>query len=345
VLILIFISDVEQEAIQSVANEIKSEFPSELSSGLMRIINAPRSYYPSLENLPGLWKDKPKRVQWRSKQCLDYAFLFDYSKDLGQYYVQIEDDVLTERDYLKKIKNFIDMNRRRKWSLLEFGSRGFIGMMYRSSDLAKLAKFVRAYFWVLPVDFLHRFYNEFHLYGSHRWAIYEPPVFRHIGKVSSLQGQFRKLGDIEILKRIYNDSSNPPANISTSIKAVKKYQIESTYDTLTQIFWGKDLHIGDYILIQFHKPVKVVKFVVESGGAKAEQDYFGGANISRSASRDCEQYTLWKEFNESKQLRVVSADPKGILCSCLKIEVTALRNDKNNKVRWLIIRELAVWTM
>ncbi|KAK3711391.1 hypothetical protein QZH41_003530 [Actinostola sp. cb2023] len=77
------ICDVEQEAIQSVANEIKSEFPSELSSGLMRIINAPRSYYPSLENLPGLWKDKPKRVQWRSKQCLDYAFLFDYSKDLG----------------------------------------------------------------------------------------------------------------------------------------------------------------------------------------------------------------------------------------------------------------------
>lgn len=217
--ILVFLSDIEQEAIESVSTTILSEFRHEVNTGLIKVIRAPVSYYPSLDGLPVLWKDSPKRVKWRSKQCLDYAFLFNYvyNNYTTKYYLHIEDDLLIDKGYLKYIKSFITKNQEESWSILEFSkSIGFIGWLYRTSDLGYLAKFIRTYYWSLPVDMLCRHYNEFHLYGNPSWAVHYPSIFHHAGQYSSLDGVTRTATVIPPKK--YRNHSNPEAAITTSIK-------------------------------------------------------------------------------------------------------------------------------
>ena len=43
--------------------------------------------------------DSPERVKWRSKQNLDYAFLMMYAQSRGRFYVQLEDDIVTQPNY------------------------------------------------------------------------------------------------------------------------------------------------------------------------------------------------------------------------------------------------------
>ncbi len=51
--------------------------------------------------------DEMGRVQWRSKQNLDYAFLMMYaSNERGTFYVQLEDDILTKAGYLTTMREF-----------------------------------------------------------------------------------------------------------------------------------------------------------------------------------------------------------------------------------------------
>ncbi|EDO49434.1 predicted protein [Nematostella vectensis] len=348
VIIVVFITDFDTDAIRSVADDLNKKFPSELDSGLVRVIQAERSFYPSLSKVPKLWGDSPQRVHWRSKQCLDYAFLFKYCQDLGQYYMQIEDDVTTSKDYLKRIKETIAMNKRRKWSILEFGARGFIGMMYRAEDLGRLSRFVKMYHWVFPVDLLYRQFNDFHLYGNPQWARYKPPLVRHVGAFSSLDGQVRKLEDIKPGFRAYTDSDNPPARLTTSmLNTVHRTRITSPYDTRRHgIFWSRDVEKMDYVLIEFEQPARVRKVIIDSGSPNAPEDYFGGATLEYSAGDEigeCREFKTWKTFEDQPQL-IVESEEDGVVCKCIKVVITDVRKDKHKKVRWLVIREIAVWT-
>jgi len=351
VVIVVFLSDLEPDKIRSVTKDITKNFPKEINSGLIKIIKAPISYYDNqtFEGIPALWKDKPDRIKWRTKQCLDYAFLFNYIylNYPGKYYLHMEDDILTTNGYFKTIQNFIKVNENNNWSILEFAkSLGFIGFLYRSSDLGRLARFVRTYYWSFPVDMLARHYHEFHLYGNPSWAVHKPPVFEHMGVYSSLEGVTRK-PRLQVPQREYTTCDNPPANITTSITAaMKDYpNVASTYAKKPgkyNYFWGKDITIGDYILIQFDKPENISKIVIISGGKLSELDYFGGANVSRSISRDCDKFVFWQKFNEEKHLMI--SERNGTLCSCIKIEVTALRKDDKYRTRWILIEDIAIWT-
>ena len=63
---------------------MKKKFPSAIEEGLLQVITAVPEYYPNLDNLPMLYGDKKSRVKWRSKQSLDYSFLYYYCADLGE---------------------------------------------------------------------------------------------------------------------------------------------------------------------------------------------------------------------------------------------------------------------
>lgn len=350
VLILVFATDFDPTSVLSIVEDVSRKFSNELDSGLIRVIKAPHSFYPKLNKLPQLYGDTPERVRWRSKQCLDYAFLFRYAKDLGRYYLQIEDDVSSSNGYLKKIKDFIKKHEERKWSILEFGARGFIGMMYRSSDLQRLSLFVKLYYWVSPIDLLFRQFNEFHLNGNPQWPRLRPPIFRHVGAFSSLDGQVRRLEDVKGAgRRLYKDSDNPDAKVTTSIRvSIRHSKIKSTYDTIYHgTFWGKNVKKDDNIIVHFANTTRVTKLVVESGGANAPEDYFGGAKIYHATENEdgeCEDYYFWKEFLDIPQLKIISKDSQGIVCDCIKIEVSKLRRDRKGSVRWLLVREIAVWS-
>ena len=189
ILIIILITEPDnKEYLQQITSDVERNFPNAVDDGTLRVIVSNPSFYPNLDSLPRLYGDKPERVKWRSKQALDYAFLYYYAANSGEYFVQLEDDVIAVDNYFEKMKLHIDIYDGDKWSVLEFGARGFIGMTYRNRDLPVLAKFVRFFYWTMPVDWLFRAFNDIALYGNSKEFKLVPPLFKHVGMVSSLHG-------------------------------------------------------------------------------------------------------------------------------------------------------------
>lgn len=74
--------------VASVAADIKKAFPAQVESGLIEVMSPPPGFYPDMNKLRRTLGDEPERVQWRSKQNLDYAFLMMYAQWRGTFYVQ-----------------------------------------------------------------------------------------------------------------------------------------------------------------------------------------------------------------------------------------------------------------
>ena len=353
--IVVFAANVQEKSNEETAAFIRKEFAKEVSEGLIEVVKPDFSFYPNLNNLPLLWKDKPDRVKWRSKQCVDYALLFLYCRSLGNYYLQLEDDVSVSQTYFREIINFIRLRHRENWSNLQFGTGGFIGMMFKSSDLARLALFVKMYYWIFPVDILFRHFNDVHLYGNSPKDIYHPPLFKHLGRESSLKGQTRRIGGelkkksfFDTNRRRYTDSNNPSAFLSTNIKVYESNTIDGPYKTLNiGYFWGKAPKLNDFIVIEFMKELTLRRVVFESGSQFAPNDILlqgklETTGISKSGNCDEQNYKLLSQ-NTNKGM-IDSGTRLVPHVKCVKLTITKPNLDVAKKERWLLIREIAVWS-
>eukprot|EP00795_Rhopilema_esculentum_P013438 gene13438-4309_t len=349
VVIVVFVADFDTAFRNRVKEEMSQRFPEEVQNGLIQIIVAPPAYYPSFNNLPLLFGDSASRVAWRSKQSLDYSFLYFHCADIGRYFLQLEDDVLTEDGYLRHIKSFIN-SRTAPWSTLEFGARGFIGMMYDAKNLKSLAKYTRMNFFLMPVDWLFRVYNDIWLYGNERGNIRKPPLFKHIGTFSSLDGQVRKLEDIKggaVLvssPRIYKDADNPAANLETSITDfVPNYPIQKAYAKGN--FWGKKVSVGDYVTLTFQSPITLKRFVIVSGSPTYPSDCLesGEVFVSSAPNGVCDVYRTVLKFVGKSVVDTGNLD-LGHPIKCLKLILDSVRHDDHGRPRWLVIREIDVWS-
>ena len=71
----------------------------------MQVISIPESYYPNWDDhLERNFGDKLDHVKWRSKQNLDAMYLMLYVyKQSPTFYLMLEDDIVSSKDYLKII--------------------------------------------------------------------------------------------------------------------------------------------------------------------------------------------------------------------------------------------------
>ena len=353
VIILVFIADQNAEYRKKVKTSVSEQFSSLVESGNIQVIVAPPAFYPpNLHTLPRLYGDTPARVAWRSKQSLDYSFMYYYAGGLGEYYLQLEDDVITEDNYLTSIKEYIN-SRTQPWSTLEFGSRGFIGMLYKAEHLTSLARYCRLYFWTMPIDWLFRFYNDIFLHGNSVNNVRKPPLFKHIGAFSSLDGQIRKLEDIasnagksEVIPRAFKDADNPKVIVRTSIvDFVPPHSIETAYLKGTGYFWGKTIKIGDSVTLILEQPKKLKKVAISSGSPLYPSDALenGEVLLSPDTNGKCGDYTSIHSF-KSKAEVVVDNIGVSFLVKCVQFKLNSVRMDDHGRPRWLVIKEIAIWT-
>ena len=81
--------------------------------------------------------------------------MFQYSANLSTYYIQLEDDVIAAPGFVPAIKDYI-YKQKSHWAVLEFSELGFIGKLFRSTDLPKLTKFMMTFYEEQPIDWLIR---------------------------------------------------------------------------------------------------------------------------------------------------------------------------------------------
>ncbi|XP_077984069.1 alpha-1,3-mannosyl-glycoprotein 4-beta-N-acetylglucosaminyltransferase A-like [Glandiceps talaboti] len=289
--IVIFIGETDLQYTTKVADEIKEKFPVEVAVGLIEVIAPPVNYYPELDNLKETFGDNRERVKWRTKQNLDFSFLMMYAQNKGTFYVQLEDDIIAKPGYITTMKNFAMQQKQDEWVILEFSSLGFIGKLFKASDLNLVVEFFLMFHKDKPIDWLldhilwvkvcHPEKDNKHCARekSNLRIRYKPSLFQHIGMHSSLPGKVQKLKDKDFGKQpLHRGHENPPAEVSTTIKIYMKYTLEKSYRG-QDFFWGIMPKAGDEILIKFTQPIIIDKYRFTSGNTEHPGDIFSNTTV------------------------------------------------------------------
>ena len=301
-----------------------------------------------MDNLKRNFGDKADRVHWRSKQVVDFSFMFLYCRNLSTFYLQIEDDVITAKDYLLSIQEYISLQTKH-WASLEFSELGFIGKLFKSADLNKLAQYMMLFYDEQPVDWLIRYFRL--SMAQVEVKLRKPTLFQHMGKKSSFD--IRKSNNLK--DRYFDDGSkpvkvtNPQAELFTSIKKHEDYKIDLAYSPGSSYFWGKNIKKGDTVYVLFDQPVYIQRIFIKTGSQKHPSDTLLSGRVdisSRALSADPAKGVICTDYKPVGTLTNGGLDVDKLndtypmmATRCVRILVT---EDQRN---WLIIHQIAVFTV
>jgi len=352
VTIVLFLADKEHDIIDSRAKKLYEKYKQHVDSGYIQIVHPDHQYYPDFGKLERTFNDSETRVEWRSKQNIDYSYMFLYCRNISQYYMQLEDDVITTKNYIKEIRKFVVSRPvKPKWFCLQFSHLGFIGKLFRSSDLKIIAEYILMFYAEQPGDLLLNYLKRI----KTQWKdiLRKPSLFQHQGIVSSLKDKRQLLvdksfGDSKSLlsarKKYY--THNPQADIYTTIDIYNNYKPEFAYDLSDKQFWGVTPNRGDYFRISFHSPQNITHLYIKTGTKTKPTDILrdGAVKIAindvtkQSTQEACDTSQMIGTFKNGEFDSVNQNITLPINIGCVSIEVT------NSQKNWLIIKEISVMT-
>lgn len=339
--VVVLLADFDVSWRVSTTREIKTTFPVELEQGQLVILHVPQEVYPPLTDLKRNYNDAAERVSFRSKQNLDYSFLIHYSVGLGRYYLQLEDDVSSSKNFLSTIKRRVQEQeaKRTTWTMLEFSALGYIGKLYKSAHLPQLARFLFLFYQEMPCDWLMSHFRV--LLTQKETIIFKPSLFQHMGTFSSFQGTYNKLKDKDFEEGLY---TNPSAEVYSDMSTYKEQHPKLAWEAGDGFFWGRSPENGNYLTAVFTVPTVITAIYVETGS--------GGKDLLESAQVEIGHDVITTERQEKscKEFQSVGALENGRFemqdvnnkypsaSSCLRIRVTARQND------WVIIKKIRIST-
>jgi alpha-1,3-mannosylglycoprotein beta-1,4-N-acetylglucosaminyltransferase A/B len=196
-----------------------------------------------------------------------------YARNKGQFYLQLEDDVLSTPGFMSRVTGFIHEREQmsQNWVFLEFSALGFIGKLFRSSDLHTLASFFLMFHKDKPIDWLldHFLFvkvcnpeQDMRQCAKDKETVrirHKPSLFQHVGQHSSLKGKIQKLKDRDFKNNLPPPPfTNPPAHLSTSLEVYQRHTLDQLYLS-RDIFWAMTPKKGDTIEFIFEKPTMLSK--------------------------------------------------------------------------------------
>lgn len=347
IFVVIFLADFNQTWRYEMFNKIVRRYTNLVHDGTIQVIEAPRAFYPPLDNLLHTYNDSASKRKWRSKQNIDYSFLWLYSQNLSKFYMQMEDDIFTIPGYIDIIKHFI-AEQKSDWTCLEFSELGFIGKVYHSKYLERLAKVVLLFYEEQPVDYIFLYFNILNL--QHRRIIRRPTIFQHVGFYSSLAGKIQPLKDnyFDVIKKTLN-GDNPPAKLFTTLKTSPDFPLEISYSHEDGYFWSHSPPSAhDTIHILFNEPQFLEKVIILSGSEQHPTDKFEDAQLSACLSvrildkNNIECFNVVKLGNSINGKIVAEnlqtkTNMNNFKVTCLKVSFS------KSQQWWLIVREIAVF--
>lgn len=343
--IIILLSDFDEEWRKNISSTIKIKYPDEVKNGTIQIITSFHWMYPRLQNLTHHYiGHSQNKVEWKSKQNIDFVLLWLYvfKSQLSEYYLHLEDDVITVPGYIKIMKNFVNEQKKR-WICLEFSVLGMIAKLYHTQDLDALAKMVALFYEEQPADVTFLYFNPQML--QFRRIVRKPTLFQHIGKTSSLQGKIMLAKDRFFMANFRKTlkGENPPATVLTNLKFRPEYSPENAYNTDFGYFSSE---IGpkknDYFKVVFKTPQVIQRIVVKSGLDRFPKDKLYTAVLEVSSrtdkTNDCTEYNIIGNFvNGTVDVQNFTKRSNTNKTKCIQIRV--LRSQKF----WVIIPEISVF--
>ncbi|XP_073326222.1 alpha-1,3-mannosyl-glycoprotein 4-beta-N-acetylglucosaminyltransferase C-like isoform X2 [Pagrus major] len=339
--VVVLLADFDVSWRVTTVREIKTAFASELEQGQLVVLHVPQDWYPPLTGLKRNYNDAPDRVSFRSKQNLDYSFLIQYSAGLSQYYLQLEDDISSAKNFLTTIKKRVEEQEAKKttWVMLEFSKLGYIGKLYKSAHLPLLARFLFLFYQEMPCDWLMSHFRE--LLTQKESILFKPSLFQHMGTFSSFQGTYNKLKDKDFEEGFY---VNPSAEVYSDMSTYQKYFPKLAWDAGEGFFWGRSPEKGNHLTVVFIDSKVLTGILIETGSGGKDLLESAQVQIGHDVVTIQKNEKSCKEFQsvgtlENGRFEMQEVDKKySSASSCLRIQVTAGQKD------WVIIRKIRVST-
>ncbi|XP_064545961.1 alpha-1,3-mannosyl-glycoprotein 4-beta-N-acetylglucosaminyltransferase B-like [Drosophila montana] len=202
-LIIVYIGETDGEVIKRIVHQIELSFRAHIASGLIDIIAPAPDYYPDTE----------ENVSWHSKQNLDIAYLMAYAHSKGTYYVQLEDDILTKRDFVTTMRKFALIKLalanplEPTWFVLDFCPSSLVGKLFKGAELPYLITYIQMFNKDISMHKMLLYFIEYtfcrndslhcQLDMNKYWPHFDVSLFQHIGSIT-FKEKLRMLGHRQI---------------------------------------------------------------------------------------------------------------------------------------------------
>ena len=350
--IVIFLADLHDPPKSTAKEELSKSFGKYIDEGLLTVIETYPEYYPPLTNIKKKYGDSNSRRTWRSKENVDTTFIMCYCKDFSQYYIHLEDDVISSPSFFPKLQDFINSQDHKFWPMLDVAIQGSIAKVYHSQDLGNLASYFYLMYDEMPIDWLMghwRQIKEHDLKPEKRLP--RASLFQHIGDRSSLKEKRLQMKGSQFKEPFFDQYDqkykglNPPATVTSSMSPYQG-KPQHAYDKGSGYFWAQNPRKDDHILIKFNTPTAVQEVFVDTGSYQAKDDLLksGVLQASHESAQEggpnsksttfCGNFENVGFFDWGKAKISLTKPPK---VACLRILVT---QDHNNRIYF---REIDVW--
>jgi alpha-1,3-mannosylglycoprotein beta-1,4-N-acetylglucosaminyltransferase C len=230
------------------------------------------------------------------------------------------------------------------WTMLEFSELGFIGKLFKSSNLPLLSRYMTMFYVEQPVDWLM---NYFRLsMGQRTVYLRKPTLFQHIGLKSSfditkdnpLKDKFFDSGDKPYLP------DNPPAFVFSQIPHFETHTVDLAYGSGSGFFWGTSINTNDTIFVIFEEDQHLTKIIVETGNDQNPKDQLvngsvlisGKVSIMNQSDKTavCDDPEVVAVFKDGRAIVEALTDK---ITRCLMIRVDS------SQTKWVVFSQIAVF--
>ena len=346
--IVIFLADLHDPPKSTAKAGISITFGKYIEQGLLIVIEAYPKYYPPLTNIKKKFGDSDSRRSWRSKENVDVAYVMCYCRDLSQYYIHLEDDVISSPSFLPKLQDYLKSQSNTPWAMLDLTIRGSKAKGFHSQDVENIASYLYRKYDELPVDLLMIIWRK--IKDQKQGRTLPVSLFQHIGEQSSLKEKGRsRLGRMQT--EPYFDQYdqkykglNPPASVTSSLSS-HQGKPQDAYEKGGGYFWAKNPRKGDDILIKFNIPTAVRTVFVDTGCNFVKHNVLKSGvlqvsvesakdNIHTKSNSSCGTFETFGTFKRRK-VTISLDEPKKVVC--LRILVT------RDQSEFIYLREIDVW--
>lgn len=344
--IVIFLADIEESPKSRAKKEISRMFDMPIKKGLLMVIEATSDFYPTLENIKPKYGDTDSRRRWRSKENVDATFVMCFCKDISEYYIHLEDDVISAPSFVPKLQAFINGQPKATWLLLDVTVQGSKAKVYHSRDLSNIASYFYLMYDEMPIDWLMGHWRN--IKSQDRRGEKPPPasLFQHIGDISSLKekglsGRKQREQFFDQFEQKFK-GMNPSATVTTSMSS-HSGEAQDAYEKGSGFFWAKPPRKGDYLSMKFQTPTVVQRVTVETGCHYAQRDLLTegilqgsleGNTHSKEKNDLCETFTTLGPLNKGR-IDIFPNNSKTFVC--LRILVT------DSHTNFVYFREINIW--
>ena len=111
-----------------------------------------------------------------------------FCKDISEYYIHLEDDVISSHSFVPKLQAFINGQPTATWLLLDVTVQGSKAKVYHSRDLSNIASYFYLMYDEMPIDWLMDYWRKIKSQDRRAEKLNPPAsLFQHIGDISSLK--------------------------------------------------------------------------------------------------------------------------------------------------------------